>query len=476
MSSLVTPAIAVGSTLLAVALFTPRTQPPALQQVPAARFEAPWTPSYAPPHGALTSSSANNSAPSETSTIGRDGKQLSADEIALGEKIRKTLTLYEPKRLNARDQSSWEVMHNLIAFGPRTEIYRDGPGGQTVNAMGWLCYGGRCQGQPMIVLQGGNPHGLRGVGLQGHEGQFLGMLAQWKVLPQSPMRIDGKDCTVADFIEEEKATCQSGTELTFKLIALAHYLPSDATWKSRNGEDWSIPKLIRAEIEAPIHGAACGGTHRLFGIANAVKERTKRGEPIDGQWARAAKYTADYQRYTLANLVNPDGSFSTEWFNTPADRPNDIDRKLQTTGHILEWLVWSLPDDQLHDPQVEKTVNFLSGILVDNPDRSWSIGPMGHGLHALMIYHQRMYKDLPLPTETVAGQPYKAPVKVASVQNPPEPACEQENGTLPEMIQPAKPAAPRREARLPSMPDELLQLTRRPLEVSPLTSAASASE
>ncbi len=135
------------------------------------------------------------------------------------------------------------------------------------------------------------------------------------------MRIDGKDFTVADYIEEEKATCQSGTELTFKLIALAHYLPSDATWTSRNGEEWSIPKLIRAEIEAPIHGAACGGSHRLFAIANAVKERQKRGEPIDGQWARAAKYTADYQRYTLANLQNPDGSFSTEWFNTPGRSP-----------------------------------------------------------------------------------------------------------------------------------------------------------
>ncbi len=27
-------------------------------------------------------------------------------------------------------KARWEVMHNLIAFGPRTEIYRDGPGGQ----------------------------------------------------------------------------------------------------------------------------------------------------------------------------------------------------------------------------------------------------------------------------------------------------------------------------------------------------------
>ena len=59
------------------------------------------------------------------------------------------------------------------------------------------------------------------------------MMAQWKVRPESPMHIGGKDFTVADFIDEEKLTCQSGTELTFKLIALQHYLPSDAKWTSR---------------------------------------------------------------------------------------------------------------------------------------------------------------------------------------------------------------------------------------------------
>ena len=67
-------------------------------------------------------------------------------------------------------------MHNLIAFGPGTEIFRDGPGGQTVNAMGWLCWGGRCQGQPLIVLENHAPHALYGVGLEGHGGQYLAML------------------------------------------------------------------------------------------------------------------------------------------------------------------------------------------------------------------------------------------------------------------------------------------------------------
>jgi hypothetical protein len=358
--------------------------------------------------------------------LGRDGKPLSPEMVALGEKVRRTLATYEPKHLNARDHTCWEVMHGLIAFGPRTVIFRDGPGGQTVNAMGWLCWGARCQGQPLIVLENNRPHALYGVGLEGHGGQFLSMLAQWKVLPGSPMRIGGKDLTVADYIEEEKSTCQAGTELTFKLIAMSHYLPSDATWKSRYGEEWNIPRLLKAEIEAPIHGAACGGSHRLFAISNAVKERAKRGEPIDGQWARAAKYIADYQRYTLGTLQNADGSFSTEWFKYAADRPGDIDRKIQTTGHILEWLAWSLPEEQLRDPRTMKAVNFIADTLASNPDKSWSIGPLGHALHSLMIYNERVFTEPSLPVVPLtAGQPLRTAARpVASAKNPPEPDCE----------------------------------------------------
>jgi hypothetical protein len=367
-------------------------------------------------------------AAADENEMGHDGQPLTSAQIELGAKVRRTLAMYEPKHLNARDNSCWEVMHGLIAFGPRTEIFRDGPGGQTVNAMGWLCWGGRCQGAPLIVLENNHPHALYGVGLEGHDGQYLAMLAQWRVRPESPMHIGGKDLTVADLIEEEKETCQSGTELTFKLIALAHYLPSDAEWMSRNGEKWDIPKLIKAEIESPINGATCGGSHRLLGIANAVKERAKRGEPIDGQWARAAKYVSDYQRYVLGTLQNPDGSFSTEWFNYAADRPGNIDRKLQTTGHMLEFIVWSLPPEQLRDPRVMKTVDFLSGELLANPDHAWSVGPLGHALHSLVIYHERLYNEPALPAVSqTAAEPLKTKPVSISALSPPEPECDNGN-------------------------------------------------
>ena len=74
------------------------------------------------------------------------------------------------------------------------------------------------------------------------------------------MLVEGKQFTVADLIESEKLGCQTGMELTFKLISLSHYLDPDATWKNSTGEEWSISRLIHEEIKSPINGVACGGT------------------------------------------------------------------------------------------------------------------------------------------------------------------------------------------------------------------------
>jgi hypothetical protein len=319
--------------------------------------------------------------------LGRPALSPELQELSI--KIRHVLTIYSKKQLNTAQQSPWEMMHRIVAFGIPTEIRRDGPEGESVNAIGWLLWGNRANGMPLMTLSGGKPTGRVGPGLQGHPAQFLGMLAQSEVSPESPFRLDGKTFTVADLIEQEKLDCNSHMELTFKLIAFSYYLKSDEGWINRDGQKWSISKLIQEEISQPVHSGACGGTHRLFGLSSAYLYRAKRGLPIDGEFKRAKSFVRDYQRYTLASLQNPDGSFSTEWFNRPANATEPA-RKLQTTGHILEWLVWSLPDDELRDPRVVKSVEYIATTLADQPDHDWSVGPLGHALHALAIYDKRV--------------------------------------------------------------------------------------
>jgi hypothetical protein len=90
-------------------------------------------------------------------------------------------------------------------------------------------------------------------------------------------------------------------------------------------------------------------------------------------------------------LQNRDGSMSSNWFEGRGDE-NDIERKIQTTGHIVEWLLTVTPDDQLQNPKLTASVNFLLNAMHRNRNKDWSIGPKGHTLRALAMYYERLYR------------------------------------------------------------------------------------
>jgi hypothetical protein len=329
---------------------------------------------------------------------------LTPELNALREKVRQVLLMYYPRHQNTRDHTPWEVMHAIIAYGVDTQLFKGGPDGEKVNAIGWLCFNHPTAGQQMLFVNNNKIDARRGVGVQGHAGQFLAILAQSHLKSDYPMYVQSKEFTLADLIEHEKEGCVAGEELTFKLISLAHYLDSDASWTTRDGQEWSIERLLLEELKQPIRGAACGGTHRLMGISYALKKRIQRNKPITGEFVKAQNFIEGYHRYTFS-LQNPDGSFSTEWFTRRGDSP-DVDRRLKTSGHILEWIAYSLSDQELRDPRMIKAVNYVATILLQNDKHTWEIGPLGHGLHGLAIYSTRMFKDSPIvPPQTIVNSP-----------------------------------------------------------------------
>jgi hypothetical protein len=165
---------------------------------------------------------------------------------------------------------------------------------------------------------------------------------------------------------------------------------------------WDFPTLVREELRQPVRSAACGGTHRLSGLALAVKKRRASGLPVDGVYAEAEKYVANYQNYALS-LQNPDGSFSTEWFKGPG-REQDVDRRLKTTGHTLEWLLYTGSEQQLTHFKTVRAVNYLANIMYSNRTRDWEAGPLGHAIHALVLYDRLAFAKY----DAVEGAP--APV------------------------------------------------------------------
>ena len=320
----------------------------------------------------------------------RELTMLDAAMVRRRDRLRKCLSIYFQRREMAAERSPWGVMHSLIAFGVDTEIVAHG---RPVNAIGWLCWNGVCNGQRLFTTKRGRLGANVGAGYQGHDGQFLSMLAQSKVGRNYGLKVKGADFDVMDLVDYEQRTCRSGAELTFKLIGLAHYLPSDAEWHNDRGEVWDIPRLIDEELAQSVVDAACGGTHRIMGLSYAVFKRARRKEPFVGAWSRAKEYIEEFQDYTFT-LQNRDASFSTNWF-TGRGRDRDINRRMETTGHILEWLVFSLPQQELLQPRVTRAVDYLTELMLRNRDHDWEIGPRGHALHALALYDERAFGSKP---------------------------------------------------------------------------------
>lgn len=301
------------------------------------------------------------------------------------ERVRGCLKHYLDHPETTAERSPWAVMHALLAFGSDYEMI--GPKGR-VNAIGWMCHNGLCKTQRIFTPRGNGFVPNVGGGVQGHQGQFLAILAQCQVPPDYPIQIGDRKFTVQDLVYYEMATCRERSELTFKLIGLSYYVDSNKQWRSNDGKVWSVQKLIQEELAQPIVGAACGGTHRLMGYTFAIKQRVLQGQPLEGQYLRAAKFVNEFIDYTW-KLQNPDGSFSTNWYESRGNEPKD-ERKVQTTGHMLEWLMFTIGDEQLQSERVEKAIDFLLKHIGDNKTHRWPIGPRGHATRALALYEKRL--------------------------------------------------------------------------------------
>ena len=256
----------------------------------------------------------------------------------------------------------WEIMHRMVAFGIPTEIRRDAPDGQRVNAIGWLfgAAGGmdsRCWCSPP-----GSRPGESGRASKGIPASSSACSPNQKSARKALSSCEGRSFTVEDLIEQEKLDCNTNMELTFKLIAFSYYVKSDETWLNQDKQQWSISRLFKrrfASRSAPPPAAAligCWPEQRLSLPREARKTDRRRisaGTDLHPRLPTLhARHSAKPRRQLQHRLVQ-------QARQTRPIRP----RKLQTTGHMLEWLVWSLPEEQLRDPRVSRSSSFIATTL-----------------------------------------------------------------------------------------------------------------
>ena len=323
-------------------------------------------------------------------------KPLSPEMQKLRNSVRQTIEAYSKPILNTRDNTVAQLLDVCEAFGCDAEVmYVDQK--RKINAFANLCYNYPCAGYKPLKISNGRIEPRLGYGFQVKPGQMLAVMALGRVPENYPVQFSEKiGGTVADLVQREKETCREGEDLSFKLIGISRYTPSGETWKSESGQTWSIERLLNEVLKQPAQIDNVAGTNRLMALSYAVDRRMRREEPINGPYAKAAKYIADFQDYALS-MINSDGTWHPRFFLSKGTGSQDQGR-LQSTGHILRWLAFSLPEERLQDPRVIKAIyqvqrslggNARNGLASSSPR---AIDSRLTAVHALVLYNNRFFK------------------------------------------------------------------------------------
>lgn len=285
----------------------------------------------------------------------------------------------------------WTVFHGILGLGPTFELKHPLLGIQ-VNAVDYICSGGELRGLHFIPTQYGVDveNGEQFVS-QGHQDQFVAEMAQCGLPADKPFIVQGKKYLLMDFVRHSqmRARTNANQELSWTIIVLGQFLGTDIAWTNSYGEKLRFEDLVRYEVAATVEQAACGGTHRLFGLNWVYNLHLRNGGKTEGVWKdlvdEQKKYQLLAQRYQ-----NPDGSFSTEFFRGTGNA-SDMQLRLNTTGHILEWLAYSLPESELRAEWMERAVNRLALMFLEIQNQPMEGGTMYHAAHGLRIYYERRF-------------------------------------------------------------------------------------
>ncbi|MCA9110706.1 MAG: hypothetical protein KDA52_12205 [Planctomycetaceae bacterium] len=314
----------------------------------------------------------------------------------------KAIEKTQRRYMDANQHRPWQIMHGLVGLRRDLEL-RDG--NHKVNAIEWLSNGATFKGQHWfeVTEHGAKARGYNGTPyeFEGHVNQTLALLAMSNLPASHQFKVaGGRTINMADLVNHAKLHITTREEITWTLWFLTHYVDIDAEWTNVDGELWSIEELVKLQTRANVLTAPCGGTHGLFAIAYARNAHLYKHGDLRGAWLDADQ---KIQRYIelARSQQNRDGSFSTEYFKGPG-YSRDFNERLKASGHMLEWLMMSLPHKRMNEPWVRRAVASVATDLVHNAARPAETGPMYHAVHSLVLYRDRMVQSEKPETKSLA--------------------------------------------------------------------------
>lgn len=289
----------------------------------------------------------------------------------------------------------WTIFHGMLGLGPNVPLL-DEKTGESIPALQYLFAGefphGEIRGAKFLPTADGLDVTIGPVHVgQGHQDQFVAEMVEWGVPIDTPVVVYGKKYAFRDFVNESMARARvgQGQELSWAIVVIGDYVGTDSEWTNRFGEKLHFEDLMRDEVDASVTEAACGGTHRLYGLTWALGCHLRNGGKIERVWKDVSDKLEEH--VTLARQYqNPDGSFSSEYFAGPGTS-NNLQERLASSGHIFEWLAQHVTDDQLREEWMQNGAMAVSLMILDASDRAMESGALYHATHGLVTYRKRLY-------------------------------------------------------------------------------------
>jgi len=286
----------------------------------------------------------------------------------------------------------WTIFHGILGLGLDAMLLNPDTG-EHVKAIGYICNGGPIRGLDFFPTPDGRDvRTMIGSGVgQGHQDQFVAEMVQRGLPADRLFRVNGREYPFADFLRQSRARARVTTdqELSWTMLIIGQSFGTDCSWTNAAGEKLTFEDVVRYEVHQPIESAACGGTHRLFGLTWVYHLHRARDGQAVGVWKEVADKIEHYQQLAR-QYRNPDGSLSTAYLGGPGNSP-DTQLRIGSWGHVVEWLSLALTDQELAEPWMQEAVNHLVLAILNSRTDPIDNGAFYHAIHGLEIYRARVF-------------------------------------------------------------------------------------
>jgi hypothetical protein len=308
--------------------------------------------------------------------------------------IDQALKAARQNRLATNRHTPWEFVHAGLGLGPDAPIW-DHNQQREITVRDYFRRGGPYLSEPIYVIQK-NRIGIRTSRhyseLERHPNQFLAYFAQMEFPSSLSFEVQGQTFTLADLVASAQKHFDPALETTFTLLALAYYCPQEHRWHNIYGQTFSIEDLVSLEMKAERQRLACGGTHSLSALSYALRRHGGEDKLHHPLWkAVADRLTQEQQAVQAAQEA--DGSFPTALVGVQEAPPpgrETLKAKIYSTGHVLELLLLTLPEEELRAPWVRRAARFLCDAVIQCSFDPPPASPWYHALHALQMYRKRV--------------------------------------------------------------------------------------